>query len=103
MKNETKIYNELRKQGVPLAILQPPKKRVIKAGNSEYDMETFDDQELLDFLQAFKEKAGAVDGIIYALETADNKSSLYDEMLVARNNLHDVVDAFENEKKYRKL
>lgn len=106
MANDTQIYNELKKQGVPMALLRSPDARIVKAGNCIYDMDEMNDIDLIGYLEAFKGMVNGVRAIINSFETQYNekeKPELYQDMLKANMNLTDAIRVFEAEKEYRGL
>jgi len=105
-KNETKIYNELRKQGVPEALLIRPEKRLVTAGNQKYDMNEMTDEDLLGYLDAFKSSVNSVQMVInnYKAYIQDaDRNAFYKDMKQAHANLTHAIKVFEAEKDYRRI
>ena len=108
-KHDIEMPNYLRKAGVPEELILTPKRRVAKAGNSEFDMNSMTDADIKGYLQAF---TGSRDGVKRVLNNYKNKDfnkldkdqvKFYNDMKTSYKNLNETVKVFEKEKNRRKL
>ena len=108
-KHDIEMTNYLRKAGVPEELILTPKRRVAKAGNSEFDMNSMTDADIKGYLQAF---TGSRDGVKRVLNNYKNKDfnkldkdqvKFYNDMKTSYKNLNETVKVFEKEKNRRKL
>lgn len=108
-KHDIEMTNYLRKAGVPEELILTPKRRVAKAGNSEFDMNSMTDADIKGYLQSF---TGSRDGVKRVLNNYKNKDfnkldkdqvKFYNDMKTSYKNLNETVKVFEKEKNRRKL
>ena len=108
-KHDVDITNYLRKAGIPEELILTPKRRVVKAGNTEFDMNEMTDTDVKGYLQAF---ASSRDGVQRVLNNYKNKDfnkldkdqvKFYNDMKASKKNLDEAVKVFEKERDRRKL
>lgn len=106
-KHDVEITNYLRKAGIPEELILTPKRRVVKAGNTEFDMNAMTDADVKGYLQAFSSSRDGVQRVLNNYKGRNNldkdQQKFYENMKISKKNLDEVVKAFEKERDRRKL
>ena len=106
-KHDVEITNYLRKAGIPEELILTPKRRVVKAGNDEFDMNEMTDADVKGYLQAFSSSRDGVQRVLNNYKGRKNldkdQQKFYEDMKTSKKNLDEVVKAFEKERDRRKL
>ena len=102
---DDKIYNGLRRAGIPKEILLRPTRRVVKAGNQEYDMNEMTDEDVKGMLNAFNLSLSGVRRVLQnyngTRKLSPEQKQFYADMQTSEKNLTSAIKAFEDEKKKR--
>ena len=106
-KHDVEITDYLRKAGIPDELILTPKRRVVKAGNTEFDMNSMTDADVKGYLQAFSSSRDGVQRVLNNYKGRKNldkdQQKFYEDMKTSKKNLDEVVKAFEKERDRRKL
>ena len=106
-KHDIDITNYLRKVGIPEELILTPKRRVVKAGNTEFDMNEMTDADVKGYLQAFSSSRDGVQRVLNNYKGRKNldkdQQKFYEDMKTSKKNLDEAVKAFEKERDRRKL
>lgn len=106
-KHDVEITNYLRKAGIPEELILTPKRRVVKAGNDEFDMNSMTDADVKGYLQAFTSSRDGVQRVINNYKGRKNldkdQQKFYEDMKTSKKNLDEAVKVFEKERDRRKL
>lgn len=106
-KHDVEITNYLRKAGIPEELILTPKRRVVKAGNDEFDMNSMTDVDVKGYLQAFTSSRDGVQRVINNYKGRKNldkdQQKFYEDMKTSKKNLDEAVKVFEKERDRRKL
>lgn len=106
-KHDIEMTNYLRKAGVPEELILTPKRRVVKAGNDEFDMNSMTDADVKGYLQAFTSSRDGVQRVINNYKGRKNldkdQQKFYEDMKTSKKNLDEAVKVFEKERDRRKL
>ena len=106
-KHDVEITNYLRKAGIPEELILTPKRRVVKAGNDEFDMNSMTDADVKGYLQAFTSSRDGVQRVINNYKGRKNldkdQQKFYEDMKSSKKNLDEAVKVFEKERDRRKL
>lgn len=99
------VYNALRRAGIPKEVLLRPHRRVVKAGNDEYDMNEMTDADIKGMLNAFNSSLSGVQRVLQnyngARKLSPEQKQFYADMQTSAKNLTEAIKAFEDEKKKR--
>ena len=106
-KHDVEITNYLRKAGIPEELILTPKRRVVKAGNDEFDMNSMTDADVKGYLQAFSSSRDGVQRVLNNYKGRKNldkdQQKFYEDMKTSKKNLDEAVKVFEKERDRRKL
>jgi len=106
-KHDVEITNYLRKTGIPEELILTPKRRVVKAGNTEFDMNAMTDADVKGYLQAFSSSRDGVQRVLNNYKGRKNldkdQQKFYEDMKTSKKNLDEAVKVFEKERDRRKL
>ena len=106
-KHDVEITDYLRKAGIPDELILTPKRRVVKAGNTEFDMNSMTDADVKGYLQAFSSSRDGVQRVLNNYKGRKNldkdQQKFYEDMKTSKKNLDEAVKIFEKERDRRKL